>query len=407
MEKLNVCLVNDSFPPEIDGVANAVVNYAGIINESYGSATVVTPSNPQADDSAFPFPVCRYPSLDTTRLVGYRAGLPFSPEIQRRLDRRDFNIIHSHCPVSSTLLARLLRERIDAPLGYEGDYLIMPNGVDLPRGRVEEEQVAQACRDYDLPQGVPVFLFLGRMMWYKGIRIILDGLKKLADSGRDFRMVFVGGGTDRDEIVEYSRKLGLEGRVFFCPAIHDRNIVRAWYCRADLFLFPSSFDTNGLVVREAAACGLASVLIRGSCAAEDVEDGETGFLIEENGDSMAEKLETLCQCPETVKRVGEQAQSRLYISWEEAVGKACRRYETVIENYRRRLYPQHEGLNDDFIRAMSNSMESWDEYRERQRKKLLELKQEYRERKEEMREEMNSSLQKLRENIAQYFERFM
>ena len=34
MEKLNVCLVNDSFPPEIDGVANAVVNYAGIINRS-------------------------------------------------------------------------------------------------------------------------------------------------------------------------------------------------------------------------------------------------------------------------------------------------------------------------------------------------------------------------------------
>lgn len=456
MKKLNVCLVNDSFPPEIDGVANAVVNYAGIINRSYGSATVVTPSNPQADDSAFDFPVCRYPSLDTTRLVGYRAGMPFSPEIQRRLDEENFDIIHSHCPISSTLLARLLRERIDVPLvmsyhtkfdidiakaisskllqeeakrmlvenisacdevwtvsrgagenlrslGYKGDYLIMPNGVDLPRGRVDEELVAQTCRDYDLPEGLPVFLFLGRMMWYKGIRIILDALKELSDSGRDFRMVFVGGGTDRDEIVDYCNKLGLEGRVFFCPAIHDRNIVRAWYCRANLFLFPSSFDTNGLVVREAAACGLASVLIRGSCAAEDVDDGETGFLIEENSRSMAEKLETLCRCPETVKRVGLQAQSRLYISWEESVGKACRRYETVIENYRKGIYPQHERPSDDFIRAMSNSMEAWDELREKQRRKMMELRQEYR----ELKEEMSSSRQRLKENIAQYLERFM
>ena len=463
MEKLNVCLVNDSFPPEIDGVANAVVNYAGIINGGRGSATVVTPSNPQADDSAFPFPVCRYPSLDTTRLVGYRAGLPFSPEIQRRLDEQGFNIIHSHCPISSTLLSRLLRERIDVPLvmtyhtkfdidiakavsskllqeeakrllvenisacdevwtvsrgagenlrslGYQGDYLIMPNGVDLPRGRVDEELVAQTCRDYDLPEGLPVFLFLGRMMWYKGIRIILDALKELAEGGRDFRMVFVGGGADRDEIVEYSKKLGLAEKVFFCPAIHDRNIVRAWYCRADLFLFPSSFDTNGLVVREAAACGLASVLIRGSCAAEDVEDGETGFLIEENSGSMAEKLETLCRCPETVKRVGTQAQRRLYISWEEAVEKACRRYETVIDNYRRGLYPQHERPSDDFIRALSNSMELWDEYRERQRERFMDLKREYRDLKEEyreLREEMSSSRQKLKESIAQYFERFM
>ena len=86
MDKLNVCLVNDSFPPEIDGVANAVTNYAAIINGSLGAATVVTPSNPEADDAAFPFPVCRYPSLDTTRLVGYRAGLPFSPEIQNTLE---------------------------------------------------------------------------------------------------------------------------------------------------------------------------------------------------------------------------------------------------------------------------------------------------------------------------------
>ena len=456
MEKLNVCLVNDSFPPEIDGVANAVTNYARIINESYGSATVVTPSNPQADDSVFPFPVCRYPSLDTTKLVGYRAGLPFSPEIQRHLDSQSFDIIHSHCPVSSTLLSRLLRERIDVPLvmtyhtkfdidiakaisskllqeeakrilvenisacdevwtvsrgagenlrslGYEGDYIIMPNGVDLPRGRVEDKLIEEACRDYDLPEGIPLFLFVGRMMWYKGIRIILDALKKLSDSGRNFRMVFVGGGTDRDEIMDYCGKLELGDRVFFCPAIHDRNLIRAWYCRANLFLFPSTFDTNGLVVREAAACGLASVLIQGSCAAEDVEDGETGFLIEENSDSMAEKLDTLCQCPETVKRVGTQAQQRLYISWEEAVDKACRRYETVIENYRKGVYPQHERPSDDFIRAMSNSMEAWDEYLQRQKNKLLELRKEYR----ELKEEMSSSRQRLKESIAQYFERFM
>ena len=80
MDKLNVCLINDSFPPEIDGVANAVTNYARIINREHGRATVVTPSNPDADDSVFPFNVLRYPSVDMTRYVGYRAGMPFSAE---------------------------------------------------------------------------------------------------------------------------------------------------------------------------------------------------------------------------------------------------------------------------------------------------------------------------------------
>ena len=45
-EKRSVCLINDSFPPVIDGVANAVTNYASIIQRSFGDATVVTPYYP-------------------------------------------------------------------------------------------------------------------------------------------------------------------------------------------------------------------------------------------------------------------------------------------------------------------------------------------------------------------------
>ena len=39
-DKMNICLINDSFPPLIDGVANAVLNYAAVIQQEYGSATV-------------------------------------------------------------------------------------------------------------------------------------------------------------------------------------------------------------------------------------------------------------------------------------------------------------------------------------------------------------------------------
>ena len=57
MDKLNICLINDSFPPAIDGVANAVTNYAKIIQNGLGNSTVVTPFYPDADDSVFDFPV--------------------------------------------------------------------------------------------------------------------------------------------------------------------------------------------------------------------------------------------------------------------------------------------------------------------------------------------------------------
>lgn len=410
MDNINVCLMNDSFPPEIDGVANAVTNYARIINARHGAASVVTPSHPQADDAAFDFPVLRYPSVDMTRLVGYRAGLPFSPEVMGRMEEGQFDLIHSHCPISSTMLARMLRERINAPvvftyhtkfdvdianvvssrllreeaakilvenisacdevwtvsrgagenlraLGYEGEYIVMPNGVDFPRGRVDEALIDEVTRGVDLPAGVPVFLFVGRMMWYKGIKIILDALKALDAAGRQFRMVFVGGGTDKEEIVHYAEELGLGERVHFCDPIHDRARIRAWYCRADLFLFPSTFDTNGLVVREAAACALASVLIAGSCASEGVTDGVNGFLIEEDAASMAEKLMRLVDAPEEMRRVGEGAQNELYMSWEEAVSRAWARYHAVIDNYRAGKYPPRERLSDEMLRAAAISLD--------------------------------------------------
>ena len=459
MDKLNVCLINDSFPPAIDGVANAVTNYAQIINREYGRAAVVTPYYPEADDSAFAFPVIRYPSVDTTKAVGYRAGIPFSPEVMNRLEGERFNIIHSHCPITSTILARSLRDRIHVPLvftyhtkfdidianavksrllreeaarllvenisacdevwtvsqgagenlrklGYQGDYLVMPNGVDFPRGRVPDALVAQVTEGYDLPAGLPVFLFVGRMMWYKGIRIILDALKMLMDGGKDFRMVFVGTGNEKEEICSYSSALGLDAKVFFAPAIHDRNLIRAWYCRADLFLFPSTFDTNGLVVREAAACALPSVLVGGSCAAENVQDGVNGFLIEENAASMAALLQKLCNEPAPVKTVGENAARDLYLSWDSSVSAAVDRYQAVIEKDKRGLYPRHGRFSDEMCHAAAKAMEELYRGRERQQNAYSEVKTEL----HEMRAGIAEGREKVREKLdvlAQRIDRFL
>ena len=420
MSDRTICLINDSFPPVTDGVANAVVNYARVITESGSTAVVATPAYPGADDSALGFPVVRYPSIDMTKLVGYHAGFPFSEKTVKTLMEYPFDLIHCHCPITSAVLARELRSRIHVPtvftyhtkfdidianaihakllqegakkilvenisafdevwtvshgagenlrsLGYTGDWRVMPNGVDFAKGRVEEETVRETCRDFDLPAGVPVFLFVGRMMWYKGLRITLDALKILKDAGHAFRMVFVGSGGDKDEVVAYSKELGLDDCVFFTSPKYDRTVIRAWYCRADLFLFPSTFDTNGLVVREAAACELASVLVRGSCAAEDITDGKNGFLIEENAASMAALLAKLCHEPEVLKRVGRQAQEEIYISWDDAVHRAQARYEVVIEAYRSGAYAEHRRFSDEYFRSLGACVSALEQRRERLR----------------------------------------
>ena len=406
-----VCLLNDSFPPLIDGVANAVKNYAQVISDSGGDPVVITPAHPQSQDEEFPFPVIRYPSLDFRKITGgYMAGIPFSPGIAKQLSGKRVSLLHAHCPIVSTLLARELRQVVDAPLvltyhtkfdidianllkskalqqgsiralvqnisacdevwavsrgaaenlhslGYEGECVVMPNGVDLPRERVSQEQIAQATSEYDLPTGVPVFLFVGRMMWYKGLKIILDALAALHRESRDFRMVFVGSGADFDEVVSYTEECGISQKCLFVGAVSDREALRSWYCRADLFLFPSSFDTNGLVVREAAACSLGAVLLKGSCAAEGITHGRNGLLIEENAESLAACLGNVMDHPEQMAQIGEHAAGELYLSWQDAVKQAMKRYEIVIDRYQSGGYPTRQEPMDNLLKANGELMQ--------------------------------------------------
>lgn len=462
-----VCLLNDSFPPIIDGVANAVVNYAANIEKNHGHAVVVTPAVPGAEDGGYPFPVLRYPSIDTRKLVGYVAGYPFSPETARRLREEKVELLHTHCPIASAILARSLRETMAAPLvltyhtkydidiakavrsrvlqegairalvqnvsacdevwvvsrgagenlrslGYEGDYLVMENGVDLPRGRLGREAVETAVGAYDLPDGVPVFLFVGRMMWYKGLDLILDALEGLREDGVAFRMVFVGAGGDENAVRASVKTRGMDDCCIFTGAVAQREVLRAWYSRADIFLFPSTFDTNGLVVREAAASGLASVLIAGSCAAEGVTDGRNGFLIDENAASLRAKLAQLCMQREAMRRVGENAMRELYLSWEEAVARAYARYEIVLDRYKSGKYPKHERFSDEFFHAQGDLMEAMSRVAElrgetsRLRRELREelegVRKEWKDEWNDARAELRGGLEDARERLREKWE---
>ncbi len=383
---MNICLLNDSFPPVIDGVANVVLNYARILTEDLKAEVLVgTPRYPEADYSGYPYEVVAYPSIDTTRIVaGYRTGNSLSYNEIEKIAEFGPDIIHTHCPASSTLMARFLKHETGAPvvftyhtkfdvdieravgdgllkkevirvmidnisacdeiwtvsegagenlksLGYTGKYLVMPNGVDFARGRADEADVLAATKDYDLPEGVPVFLFVGRLVKYKGIPLILEALAGIKAQGMDFRMLLVGSGPDEEELKAQTAELNLSDRVIFTGAVRDREVLRAINTRADLFLFPSTYDTNGLVVREAAACALPSVLIKGACAAEGITHGRNGYLIDETSEALAALLNEVCKDLGRVHEVGRSAMEEIYISWEDAVKRAYDRYTEIRE----------------------------------------------------------------------------
>ena len=390
MDPLHVCLLNDSFPPMLDGVANVMKNYADIITARYGTATVVTPAYPNVTDD-YPYEVVRYASMDTTKLVGYRTGYPFDAKVLERLHSLPMDVMHVHCPFISAQLCRVVRETRDVPLifTYHTKFDIdvrkavklkliqdaalkiivdniaacddvwvvsegaMSNGVDMPKGRASAEDVDAVRTQFGLDPDRTTYLFVGRMMWYKGLRIILDALRMLKNAGKRFSAVFVGDGLDRKEIEAYMHSLSLDEECKFVGAIRDRATLRAIYAACDLFLFPSTFDTNGIVVREAAANGLASVLIEDSCAAEGVTHSRNGLLVPETPEAMANLLFHMNDRRAAMRTLGDHAMEELYFSWDDSVKNAVERYRTVLgdrEHYRK---PRQMTGSEDFYRTVS------------------------------------------------------
>ena len=115
---MNICLLNDSFPPVIDGVVNVMMNYADYMMKDFDAKIIVgTPKYPDADYSKYPYQVVPYQSFDTSGMgTGYRTGNPFRSEALSELALFMPEIIHSHCPASALVVARLLREQTEAPI---------------------------------------------------------------------------------------------------------------------------------------------------------------------------------------------------------------------------------------------------------------------------------------------------
>ena len=101
-------------------------------------------------------------------------------------------------------------------------------------------------------------------------------------------------------------------------------------------LFPSDFDTSGIVKIEAAAHKTPTVLLRGACSSEEVIDGENGFLCERTATSLADKiLETIAN-PTLYKEVGENAYKTLYRSWKMVADEVHEKYLGVIKDFEKK-----------------------------------------------------------------------
>ena len=177
-----------------------------------------------------------------------------------------------------------------------------------------------------------MLLFVGQHTWEKNIGFLLDSLALMCD--KPFQLFMVGTGYAVREIRQRIGQLGLSHRVTLLGNIHDRERLKRIYAAADLFLFPSFYDTCGLVVREAAAMHTPSILLSGSTAATAITDDVNGFLSPNDIHEYAALIQTLMTQPKRIEKVGIKASKTISRSWENVMEEVILRYRDIQASYK-------------------------------------------------------------------------
>ena len=387
-KKITIGLFNDSFFPMTDGVTLVVDNYARRLSKVANVIVFVPKYSGKFDDSVFPYKVVRCASIKT-HMLDWPIPLPdIDPIFKNTLRKYKLDIVHIHSPFTLGNVGLLYAKKHKIPCvasmhsqfkqdfkrafkneffatkatnvlmkffnkcdecwavndmtakvfykdyGYKTMPKVLENATDMYP--VEDEKKAREYinKKYKLSDDERVLLYVGRINLLKNIMLIAESineLKKLKPSFK-YKMLFVGDGQDIKHLKTYIKNNKLEKDIILCGKVLDRKILSYFYVRADLFVFPSYYDTSGIVRIEAASQKTPGIFLKGSLTASTVKDNINAYLTEFDAEYLAKKIIKIFSDEKKYNKISENAFRDLYINWDTQMEKVYDLYIRLINN---------------------------------------------------------------------------
>lgn len=141
--------------------------------------------------------------------------------------------------------------------GKKAKFQVLYNGIDVERFRYNEEARKEFRRKYHIDENALVLLCIGRMTEIKNHDFLIDVFKKVSEADNNSRLILIGDGPKKCEIVQKLKRLDLYEKTVICSNVFN---TEDFYSMADIFLLPSLYEGMGIVCVEAQASGLYTLL---------------------------------------------------------------------------------------------------------------------------------------------------
>ncbi len=325
---MNILMVTNTFAPNVSGVARSVTMFTEAYRARGHGVLVVAPEFDGAPEKEVG--VVRVGALRNFAGSDYSVAIGPPLYLARAVDAFAPDIVHSHAPfLLGTTAARLARAR-RLPLVFThhtlyeqythylpGDFSLMKrialnrgtryanasDAVFAPSHSIRELLMARGVTApvYEVPTGVPLAVFaqgdgagfrarhripadavvvgyVGRLAEEKNLAFLARALARFLAATPAAHAVIVGDGPSQQPMATIFAGAGLARRVVFTGALRPPALIDAYHAM-NVFAFASLTETQGLVLAEAMAAGVAVVAIDAPGAREIVRDGVNGRLL--------------------------------------------------------------------------------------------------------------------------------
>jgi glycosyltransferase involved in cell wall biosynthesis len=182
------------------------------------------------------------------------------------------------------------------------------NGIELDKYNPDMKK--NSLRDqWDIPLAVPLVGAIGRMVWQKGFKYLIEAVPEILQSIPEARFLLVGEGPLRPNLENVARKLNVHERVIFTGFRSD---IRELLCTIDILAVPSLLEGFPMITLEAMAMAKPIVATQIEGISEQILDGEEGILVPpRNPNAMAAAVLRLVQDKEFSSRLGAAARRKV------------------------------------------------------------------------------------------------
>jgi glycosyltransferase involved in cell wall biosynthesis len=212
-----------------------------------------------------------------------RCGNELCNGMSRRIRDVEWEGTYEACRV--ICVSQALKEEVKSLYSVPDDKMTaIYNGVEMSKFDVSVDPDSVRAK-YGVGASVPLVLFVGRLAWQKGPDLLLNTIPGVLGQFPDAKFVFAGDGDMRAGLERTAAGAGLFGAVRFAGYRTGLDLVQLFKA-ADTVCVPSRNEPFGIVVLEAWSSAKPVVVTRSGGPSEFVRDGENGFVVSADKESI-------------------------------------------------------------------------------------------------------------------------